>query len=87
MKRRTEMNDLQDFCGLIGDCANDLLGGGNACPLEDAVKVRAMLKDACDVMDTYIYNLATDKTIASHNLDTDTIRKVCNFFYYGKEEI
>lgn len=73
--------DEKEFCGLIGDCADDLLGGGNACSLEKAVKIRAILKDACEVMDTYIYNVATNKTIANHNLDEETVNKVCDFFY------
>lgn len=78
--------DLRSFNGAIGDCADDLLGGGNACSLEDAVRVQAMLKDALTVMDTYIYNIAAGKVIADHNVDTNMIRRVCNFFY-GKEEL
>lgn len=73
--------DNVDFCGFIGDCADDLLGGGNACSLENAVKVQAMLKDACKVMDTYIHNVVMDKTIANHNLDHDNVDRVRDFFY------
>lgn len=73
--------DEKEFCGIIGDCADDLLGGGNACSLEDAVKVQAMLKDACEVMDTYVYNAAAGKVIAKHDVDRDKITRVCDFFY------
>lgn len=72
---------MKDFLGTIGDCADDLLGGGNAASLKDAKAVRDMLKKALDVMDTYINNVEQHHVIADHNMDRATVNEVCNFFY------
>lgn len=72
---------MNNFLGTIGDCADDLLGGGNAASLEDAKAVRDMLKKALDVMNTYIDNVEQNRVIADHNLDRDTVDEVCDFFY------
>lgn len=72
---------MNNFLGTIGDCADDLLGGGNAASLEDAKAVRDMLKKALDVMNTYIDNVEQNRVIADHNLNRDTVDEVCDFFY------
>lgn len=72
---------MDNFLGIIGDCADDLLGGGNAASLEDAKAVRVMLKKALDVMDTYINNVEQNRVIADHSMDRDTVDEVCDFFY------
>ena len=72
---------MNNFLGIIGDCADDLLGGGNAASLKDAKTTRDMLKKALDVMNTYINNVEQNRVISDHSMDRDTVNEVCDFFY------
>lgn len=75
----------KEFCGIIGDCADDLLGGGNAVSVKNAAKVLDMLEDMTFTMKLYIKQCCTEGVkIADHNADKKLLKRVRKFAY--KEE-
>ena len=78
------MNKVK-FYGIIGDCADDLLGGGNAASIKNAAKVLDMLEDMTLTMKLYIKQCCTEGIkIADHNADKKLLKRVRKFAY--KEE-
>lgn len=77
--------DEKEFRGIIGDCADDLLGGGNAASIKNAAKVLDMLEDMTLTMKLYIKQCCTEGIkIADHNVDKKLLKRVRKFAYKGE---
>jgi hypothetical protein len=64
------------FFNTIGDCADDLLGGGNAVSIVDAANALEILDELSFVVKLYIKQCVSDCKIADHNADHELLRRV-----------
>ena len=69
------------FFSIIGDCADDLLGGGNAVSVKDAASALEMLDEMTLTMKLYIKQCVSDCVIADHNADPELLKRVRSFAY------
>ena len=69
------------FFSTIGDCADDLLGGGNAASIVEAANALEALDEMSFVMKLYIKQCVSDCKIADHGADPELLKRVRSFAY------
>lgn len=74
------------FFSIIGDCADDLLGGGNAVSLTDAAIAYDVISDIEFTLKLYIKQCVSDCKIADHNADPELLKRVRGFAYDNRTE-
>ena len=69
------------FFSTIGDCADDLLGGGNAVSVKDAAIALEMLDEMSFIVKLYIKQCVSDCKIADHGADPELLKRIRSFAY------
>ena len=78
---KTQAKDVKQIMGIIGDCADDLLGGGNAVSLTDAAIAYDLISDIEFTLKLYIRQCCSDCKIAAHGADPELLKRVREFAY------
>ena len=73
--------NIKQIMGVIGDCADDLLGGGNAVSLTDAAIAYDLISDIEFTLKLYIRQCCSDCKIAAHGADPELLEHVREFAY------